>query len=50
LIVDIDINANEAITDFTFLPTKMRDLPFIKNQVFFALMIEAEKKFGADDL
>ncbi len=48
LIVDIDISANEAITDFTSVPTTMKDLRFIKNQVFFSLMNDAEKKFGAD--
>lgn len=48
LIVDIDISANEAITDFNSVPTTMKDLRFIKNQVFFALMNDAEKKFGAN--
>ena len=47
LIVDISINTKDTIAEFDSLPTKLKDLRFIKNEVFFALMNDAESKFGA---
>jgi uncharacterized protein (TIGR04255 family) len=46
LIVDIDVRTTESITDFAALPQTLKELRFIKNEVFFALMKDAENKFG----
>lgn len=46
LIVDIDVGTSESIGDFDALPQKLKDLRFIKNEVFFTLMNDAETKFG----
>lgn len=46
LIVDIDVRTAESIADFDTLPQTLSDLRFIKNEVFFTLMKDAETKFG----
>jgi uncharacterized protein (TIGR04255 family) len=46
LIVDIDVRTTESITDFDALPQTLKELRFIKNELFFALMKDAETKFG----
>ena len=46
LIVDIDVRTSDSIADFAVLPQTLTDLQFIKNKVFFALMKDAETKFG----
>ncbi len=46
LIVDIDVRTAESITDFAAIPQTLTELRFIKNRLFFALMKDAETKFG----
>ena len=46
LIVDIDVGTTDSIAEFSELPQRLRELRFIKNEVFFALMKDAEAKFG----
>ncbi len=48
LIVDIDVGTKSSIADFASLPQRLSDLRFIKNEVFFALMKDAEAKFGGE--
>lgn len=46
LIVDIAAYTNNTITDTKNLDTCLEDLRFIKNEVFFSLMIDPQKNFG----
>ncbi len=46
LIVDIDVATTDTMADFSTLPQKLTELRFIKNEVFFILMKDAETKFG----
>ena len=46
LIVDIDVRTTDSIADFATVPQRLRELRFIKNEVFFTLMKDAETKFG----
>lgn len=48
LIVDIGASTSDGISDFGKLDERLSDLRFIKNEIFFSLMKEAEKKFGAN--
>jgi len=49
LIVDIDTHTKDTIAEFDSLTERLMDLRFIKNEVFFALMIDAKSKFGANE-
>ncbi len=46
LIVDIGVSTTESITDFDTLPQRLLDLRFIKNELFFTIMKNAEDNFG----
>jgi len=49
LIVDIGVSTTDSITDFDTLPQRLLDLRFIKNELFFTLMKNAEDNFGDDN-
>lgn len=49
LIVDIRVSTSDEISEFNILPDRFRDLRFIKNEVFFSVMKDAEKMFGAEN-
>ncbi len=46
LIVDISVSTTNSITDFNSLPQILLDFRFIKNELFFSLMKNAEANFG----
>ncbi len=47
LIVDISVSTTSALSDLVVVDEKLDELRFIKNEVFFTLMKDAEAKFGA---
>jgi len=47
LIVDISVSTTSVLEDLGTIDDKLRELRFIKNEVFFTLMNDAETKFGA---
>jgi len=47
LIVDISVATTTVLEDLEQVDDKLNELRFIKNEVFFTLMKEAETKFGA---
>ena len=47
LIVDISVSTTTDLEDLGQVDDKLNELRFIKNEVFFTLMKEAETKFGA---
>lgn len=47
LIVDISVSTTTILEDLDQVDDKLNELRFIKNEVFFTLMKEAETKFGA---
>lgn len=47
LIVDISVSTTTILEDLGQVDDKLNELRFIKNEVFFTLMKEAETKFGA---
>lgn len=49
LIVDISVSTTNSFCEMELLEGKLKDLRFIKNQVFFTLMNNAEQNFGAKD-
>ncbi len=49
LIVDILVSTTSVLENLEVVDDKLEELRFIKNEVFFTLMKEAEIKFGASD-
>ena len=47
LIVDISVSTTSVLENLSVLDDKLEELRFIKNEVFFTLMKDAETKFGA---
>lgn len=47
LIVDISVSTTSVLENLAAVDDKLDELRFIKNEVFFTLMKEAETKFGA---
>lgn len=47
LIVDISVSTTSVLENLDVVDDKLEELRFIKNEVFFTLMKEAETKFGA---
>ncbi len=46
LIVDITVSTTDAVGPFDTMEHRLKELRFIKNDVFFTLMKDAETKFG----
>lgn len=46
LIVDIDVKTMDGLDDFTEIEDKLLDLRYLKNELFFTIMKDAEAKFG----
>jgi uncharacterized protein (TIGR04255 family) len=49
LIVDISVSTTSVLENLAVVDDKLEELRFIKNEVFFTLMRDAESKFGAID-
>ena len=47
LIVDISVSTTSILEDLRQVDDKLNELRFIKNEVFFTIMKDAETKFGA---
>jgi len=50
LIVDISVSTTSVLENLGAMDDKLEELRFIKNEVFFTLMKDAENKFGAVDV
>lgn len=49
LIVDVSVSTTSVLEDLSIVDDRLEELWFIKNEVFFTLMKDAETKFGDHD-